>query len=281
MKLDQLANRVGGLVKTFPGSGRSGYHLSVLMILAMVLGSGCSSTQPRLQAYFEPEPESSSVLQDKLSVSSINRLPVDMALLLDKSQFSMTPMEMGDNWAQFSALAKHKIQDHIPITMQEVLFLNEDTGGKKTNHLSELREHAKTDVVMVVAPSSREVKGPAQFDVLPEVSTLNGFQIDHHSTVELGLLDLRSGKLLLQAEGTSFATLEQLDVPLASNRYPRVRGSARTSSIYPAEDKALETLRMVAMDEALDQAVMKLMGKWKEGQKSQISYASPSAGEKS
>lgn len=279
MKIAQLASRFGGFGKTFPIAGQPGYKLSVLMILAMVLGSGCSSTQPRLKAYFGPEPESPSVLQDKLSVSSSNRLPVDMALILDETQSSMTHKEPGDSWAQFSALAKHKIQGHIPITMQEVLYLNEGTGGGKSDHLSELREHAKTDVVMVVAPSSREVKGPAQFDVLPEVSTLNGFQIDHYSTVELGLLDLHSGKLLLQAEGASFATLEQLDIPLASNRYPRVRGSARTSSIYPAEDKALETLRMVAMDEALDQAVMKLMGKWKEGQKTQISYVSPSAGE--
>jgi hypothetical protein len=51
-----------------------------------------------------------------------------------------------------------------------------------------------------------------------------------------------------------------------------------TSSIYPAEDRALETLRMVAIDEALDQAVMKLTGKWREGQKSQNPHASSSAG---
>lgn len=31
-----------------------------------------------------------------------------------------------------------------------------------------------------------------------------------------------------------------------------------TSTIYPEESKALETLRMVALEDALDQAVMKL-----------------------
>lgn len=278
MKTVNLASRVGGLVKSFPLSGQPKSQLSILMILLMVMASGCSSTQPRLQGYFEPEPESSAVLQEKLSANSSNRLPVGMAILLSEGHSPASPSVSEDSWAQFTAQAKHKIQGHIPVTMEEVLYLKEGPVGEKSDFLRELREHAKTDVVMVVAPSSREVKGPAQFDVLPEVSTLNGSQIDHYSTVELGLLDLKSGKLLLQAEGNSFATLEQLDVPLASNRYPRVRGSARTSSIYPAEDKALETLRMVARDEALDQAVMKLTGKWREGPKSQISYALPSAG---
>ena len=104
---------------------------------------------------------------------------------------------------------------------------------------------------------------------------LTGHQTENHATVELGFLDLKSGKLLLQSQGTSYATLEQLDVPLASNRYPRVRGSAMTNPIYPEEGKALETLRMVALNEALDQAVMKLAGKWLDGQRT-ASLAAPS-----
>ncbi|MDH4194338.1 MAG: hypothetical protein OEW33_03890 [Nitrospirota bacterium] len=278
MKTVNLASRIGGLVKSFPVSGQPKSQLCILMIILMVMASGCSSTQPRLQKYFEPEPESSSVLQDKLSANSSNRLPMGMVLLLSESHSPSSPSVSEDSWAQFTAQAKHKIQGHIPVTVQEVLYLNEGPVGGKSDFLRELREHAKTDMVLVVAPSNREVEGPAQFDLLPEVSRINGSEIDHYSTVELGLLDLNSGKLLLQAEGNSFATLEQLDVPLASNRYPRVRGSGRTSSIYPAEGKALETLRMVAIDEALDQAVMKFTGKWREGQKSQISYASPSPG---
>jgi hypothetical protein len=39
-----------------------------------------------------------------------------------------------------------------------------------------------------------------------------------------------------------------------------------TNPIYPEDGKALETLRMVALNEALDQAVMNLAGKWPNGQ---------------
>ena len=106
------------------------------------------------------------------------------------------------------------------------------------------------------------MSGPARFDLLPEVSLLNGRQIDHHATVELGLVDAKSGKLLLQVQGNSYATLDELDTPIESNRYPRVKGSAMNSYIYPEQEKALETLRAVALDEALEQATMKLQEKW-------------------
>ena len=115
---------------------------------------------------------------------------------------------------------------------------------------------------MVVFPSGDEVEGPAQLDLLPEVSLMTGSQIDHFATIELGLLDIRSGKLFMQVQGHSYATLEKLDTPISSNRYPRVRGSAMSSYLYPQEDQAFETLRAVALDEALEQATMKLQGQW-------------------
>lgn len=281
MKTVSPARRIKWLIRSLSGSVQSKSQLSIFMIVLLLMASGCSSHQPRLLGHLEAEPESSAVLQEKLSANSSNRLQVDMALLLDESHSFMTPAEMEDSWPQFTAKAKHEIQGHIPVTMQEVLRLNAGPVGRKSDFLRELREQVKTDLVLVVAPSNREVKGPAQFDVLPEVSKLNGSQIDNYSTVELGLLDLNSGRLLLQAEGNSYATLEQLDVPLASNRYPRVRGSAKTTPIFPEEDKALGTLRMVALNEALDQAVMKLSGKWKEGQKSTSPFMPSPAGTES
>ena len=38
-----------------------------------------------------------------------------------------------------------------------------------------------------------------------------------------------------------------------------------TSAIYPEEGRALETVRMIALQEALDQAVMKLAQEWTAG----------------
>ena len=59
------------------------------------------------------------------------------------------------------------------------------------------------------------------------------------------------------------AFIAQLDAPLESNRYPLVQGSAQTNRFYPTDDKALEVLRTVALEEALDQAIMKFDHEWR------------------
>ena len=89
-----------------------------------------------------------------------------------------------------------------------------------------------------------------------------GSQIDHFATIELGLLDTKSGNLFMQVQGNSFATLEKLDDPIGSPRYPRVMGSDMAMYIYPEEEQAFETLRAVAREEALEQATMKLQDQW-------------------
>lgn len=241
-------------------------YLSVLMVL-LYLMSGCSGPSPhRLQAHFETEPHASQIIKGKLSAHSQDRLPVGMAIVVhpDSSQGPLAMTE--DTWPQFAARVKREVQGRFPVSMQEVVHVEGIPSGDRASLFKGMGGNRPIEVVLIVLPSGKEVKGPAHLDLLPEVSRLTGHQTENYATVELGLLDLKSGKLLLQSEGTSYATLEQLDVPMPSNRYPRVRGSSMTNPIYPEEGKALETLRMVALNEALDQAVMNLAGKWPNGQ---------------
>jgi hypothetical protein len=237
------------------------------IIFPSYLMSGCSGPSPhRLQAHFESEPHASEVIQGKLSAHSPNRLPVGLAIVLHAdSSYALSPITE-DTWTQFAARVQREVQDRFPVSMQEVVLVEGISSGEMVSLLKKMGGNSPIEVVLVVLPSGKEVKGPAKFDLLPEVSMLNGYQTENHATVELGLLDLKSGKMLLQSQGSSYATLEQLDVPLASNRYPRVRGSAMINPIYPEEGKALETLRIVALNEALEQAVMKLAKNWPNGQ---------------
>jgi len=245
-----------------------------VMICMLYLLTGCSGPSPhRLQAHFESEPQASTVIKGKLSAHSQDRLPVGLAIVSHVDSSHVPPAITEATWLQFAARVNHKVQGLMPVSMKEVVRLDQIPSGERVSLLKGMGGNSPIEVVLVVLASSQEVRGPAQFDVLPEVGTLNGHQTENHATVELGLLDLKSGKLLLQSQGASYAMLDQLDVPLASNRYPRVRGSAMTSPIYPEEGKALETLRMVALNEALDQAVMKLSGKWPGGQGKLSSHA--------
>jgi hypothetical protein len=98
--------------------------------------------------------------------------------------------------------------------MQEVIQLERIPSGEGFDLLKGMGEKGQVEAVLVVLSSSTEVRGPAQFNVLPEVGTLNGYQVENHATVELGFLDLKSGKLLLGSQGASYAILVQLDAPM-------------------------------------------------------------------
>jgi hypothetical protein len=237
-------------------------YLAVLTALFYMI-SGYTSTFPqRLQGHFESEPQGTEVIRGKFSAHPQDRLPVGLAIVLD-TDGSQAPLAITeDTWPQFAARVKHEAQKHFPVSMQEVIQLERIPSGEGFDLLKGMREKSQVEAVLVVLSSSTEVRGPAQFNVLPEVGTLNGYQVENHATVELGFLDLKSGKLLLGSQGASYAILEQLDAPMGSNRYPRITGSSATNPIYPKERREMETLRMVSLNEALDQAIMKLDGKW-------------------
>ena len=237
-----------------------------LMILALAWTSGCAGPSSLgLETQFEKEMNSSSIIHEKLSTNSQDRLPAGMVIVLSSDHSRTTQVLTDNSWLQFAARVKQEVQNQVPLSVEEVIRLEDIPSGEKFSLLDGLRGSKDLDVVLILLSANQEITGPAHLDLLPEVSRLNGRQTENHATVELGLLDIKSGKLLLRVLGRSHATLEQLDVPLASNRYPRVRGSAMTSAIYPEEGKALETVRMIALHEALDQAVMKLAQQWTEG----------------
>ena len=90
------------------------------------------------------------------------------------------------------------------------MMVNDLTSEENISRIQQFGRDEQYDTLMVVFPSGNEVEGPARFDLLPEVRMLTGSQIDHYATIELGLLDTQSGKLFMQVQGHSFATLEKL-----------------------------------------------------------------------
>ena len=244
---------------------RAGSHsLKVLSFLFLLTTSltGCVGTAPlHLQKHFPIEAQPSETLKAKSSPSSSEKVPVGVAIALLPDSYDF-PLADEETWIQLAARVKDDVESTTPVLMEKVIVVKDLGSPESLSLIQKFGRDSQIDTILVVLPSGTEVSGPVRFPLLPEVSFLNGRQIDHHATVELGLVDTKSGKLLLQVQGNSYATLDELDTPINSNRYPRVKGSAMSSYMYPEQEKALETLRAVALDEALEQATMKLQEKW-------------------
>ena len=232
-----------------------------LFFLATLV-SGCMSAAPlQLQNHFPLEAKPSDLIQIRLSQPTSERIPLGMAIVLLSDSQDFSPAD-DESWQQFAVQVKNSMEGNTPIRMEKELLVKDMESGWDLSLLQQYGRDNQIETIMMVLPSGEEMTGPVKLDLLPEVSLLNGRQIDHHATVELGLVDVNTGKLFMQVQGYSYATLEELDIPIKSNRYPRVRGSAMSTYIYPEEERALETLRAVALNEALEQATMKLQVKW-------------------
>ncbi len=234
--------------------------LSILFLAVAV--TGCMSSAPlQLQNHFPMEEKASEVFMAKLAQTSGQKIPVGMVIVHQPESYDF-PLESKETWMKFAGRIKSHFEGISSMEMEKVMMVNNLNSEEALSRIRQFGRDEQYDSVMVVFPSGNEVEASARYDLLPEVSMMIGRQIDHYATIELGLLDIQSGKLLMQVQGHSFATLDKLDTPIESNRYPRVQGSAMTSYIYPDEAQAFETLRAVALDEALEQATMKLQEKW-------------------
>ena len=232
---------------------------SFLFLLAIAV-TGCTGIAPlHLQNHYPMDANSSEPLKALPSSQKVS-VGVAIAQLHDSEDFGISE---DDIWLQMAARVKDDVGHGASFVVEEAMFVENFGTSESLARIQKFGRESQVDTILVVLTSGEEVTGPARFDLLPEVHLMNGRQIDHHATVELGLVDAQSGKLLLQVQGNSYATLDELDVPIDSTRYPRVKGSAMSSYIYPNNKNALKTLRAVALDEALQQATMKLHEKIK------------------
>ncbi len=241
--------------------GHSLMRFTFVFFVVMLL-AGCMGPTPlHLQNHFPMKDKHFEIPQANSSPASAEKDSIGMVIALLPESYQLPKVDEG-NWAYFAARVKNEVEGTTSRLMEKFILVSNLGTPESVLSIQKFGKDNQIDIVLVVLPSGVEVSGPAKFDLLPEVSLLNGRQIDHHATVELGLVDAKSGSLLLQVQGNSYATLEELDIPIDSNRYPRVRGSAMSSYIYPENDKALDVLRAVALKEALEQATMKLQMMW-------------------
>lgn len=237
--------------------------IPIAYVFLFMLFSGCTSApQGKLLTHFETDLNALEVIHKTFPKGDTGRIPLLMAIVLEKeSHDSPIPLTEG-NWLQFASKVKGRLQEHVPVALNSALRFEGIPNRDAIFLGQEGSDRLRTAGVLMVLPSTVEVQGPAHFDVLPEVGSLNGSLIENYALVEIALINPNMDKRVITGRGSSFATLEKLDVPLVSNRYPRVRGSAMTSPVYPEEEMALETLRQVALDEALEKAILDFANNW-------------------
>ncbi len=247
-----------------------------LLVVAGGLTAGCISPSPtdRVQAYLGPETDlgKPSPVEATLPAGGF-----DAAFLVIND--TTNPESAGPLsepiLAQMNVRAREQLVLNFPIRFSRELSAEGVTPQGNATELVRLAGSEAGDYMMLVLFSSEESEYAAYFGLGPSQGggatgtggvggrpAIPGYQVQNFALVEMALLETGSGRLIIGANGRAWATLNRLEIPIESNNYPVVRRALHNAPIFPEEDVAYDTLRGVAADDALKEALMQLKIAW-------------------
>ena len=234
------------------------------LIVSGVFSVSCSplSPPPKLTQYLGDGSPATNTSSLKSVIDSHQELRIGLLPVFDTSEVDSAPPLSDEGRTRFLSEMIQRTESMLPWKVVEVVQGENVKPGKGVRQFVRPTRGKDLGGVLVVLISSTESQTPAYLHSAPDVGSIPGFQTQNFSLVEIALLEPSGGNPLLQTQGRAYATLEHLADPFGSNRYPNVRRSSQEGPIYPQSEKAHEVLRMVALTDALYQALWKCKEQW-------------------
>ena len=244
------------------------FRFMTIGIMTLVFG-GCAfqSVPERLPVYFGPD-------KDLLSGSSLVSIPSEGVkaglLVINDTTYPDSAPALSDEGIQgFTARLKAQLGKRFPITVVKEVDSRDFTQGKNSRQFVQVAEKEEVDYLLLAVLSSSEVEVPGRFPFQGGQlgggiarGNLLGFRAENYALVELALINGQTGHPLVNANGRAWSSLERLNVPIESNVYPVVRRDLTQPPIYPTDETAYDTLRVVSADDAMQQALMHFQEAW-------------------
>jgi hypothetical protein len=150
--------------------------------------------------------------------------------------------------------------------------------GGDTSQFAELGRKHGLDYLVLVLFSSTEVEYPIYVFLGWTSHMQPGFRLDNWSLFEVALLDVKTGRTLLHAEGRGWFTLDSPTAPGINQWYPviyqRQQGLATARRYWPPTFAgSRNTLRVVSMNEAVKHLLVKVQDAWIEKRQAELSRA--------
>ena len=242
-------------------------HLTAGILFALFLTNGCGAgLHPKMPTYLGATKNIENAGQ--LHSLQDSQLKTGLLIINDTTSQDSAPPLSQDQLASLTQWVQGRMNQDLPIIIEQVIAPPDFT-SKGMHQFVQAGKAQGLDHLMLVIISSSEIEVPDQFPLCGRLQggvgcgTALGFRAENYALAEIAILDVVNGQVLLQAEGQDWASLDRLNVPLASNLYPVIfRAQQTTSPIYPTEAAAHDTLRGVAASEAMTQAIMHLKEAW-------------------
>ena len=242
----------------------------IVSLLSSLLGACGTDSPARMGAYLgAPDAKGTAAVQDSFQIPD-GGIQAGLLIINDTTAPGSAPSLSPEAFSALSEGIRVQIMNAVPITFVKVL---DNSGITPQGNPQDLLARARQEglsYLMVAILSSNESEVPTYLPINGIIqggggpNTVPGYEAQNFSVFELALLDSKTGRSVIQANGRAYSTLYRLNVPTDSNVYPVVVRARLFNPIYPQGNNAHDTLRGIAGDDAIKQGVMHLRIMWKE-----------------
>lgn len=246
---------------------------SVALLVPLVL-AGCATATPpnRLDRY---------VVTTATAEEGVSRLPASrpvrtvLVVLGDHSDPESAPGLPEDAQTRVAETLSTHINRGYPIIIERVVTLGDVPEAGTAPDWRAFAKQQGVDYLVVAVLSSTEQEYPVSLFLGWTTHRQPGLRRDNWSLAEAALVDGRTGRQLVQAEGRAMATLDRPTAPGISQWYPVIylRPQDPERRIWPPTyEGAPLTLRLVAMEQAAMRLAGNLQRAWIEQRERESSH---------
>jgi len=237
----------------------------VSLMLSAVFVVSCASAIPpsRIGEYVSSEHQARDG-----AFAKIDQRPLQVGLVMvsDTADPGAAPNLPEEAFVRLGARLQQDLGRAIPVAIKEVIPADHIKPRMHGDwaQFAELGRQRGLDYLAVVVVSSTEQEYPMTLFLGWTTHSEPGFRRDNWSLLEFALLDLKSNKTLMQAEGRGWATLDRPSAPGIDQWYPAIylRPQEDHRIWPPTYEGAPNTLRVVSFEQAAERLVLKLRNSW-------------------
>lgn len=280
-------HRPGGLTRTEQSLGTNTLEKAAMrslmtgagLVAGAILFSACASDVPpsRLPVYVGP-----LSLTREAAVPALPDRPfrAGLVFIVDRSAPDAAPPPPDEALNRIKEEIESQLESFLGIIIEKEIPADGIKPGGEAAQFSELGRKHGVDYLVLVVFSSTEVEYPIYVFLGWTSHMQPGFRLDNWSLFEVALLDVKTGRALVQAEGRGWATLDSPTAPGINQWYPvvylRQQGLETARRYWPPTFAASRnTLRVVSMKDTAKHLLGKLQDAWNEKRQAELTAAGP------
>ncbi|MGH7250254.1 MAG: hypothetical protein ACREIK_00190 [Nitrospiraceae bacterium] len=247
------------------------------LIVGAAYLSACASMIPpsRMVEYVGPQ-----AVNEPLSASPLpqSQIRAGLVLVSDTTAPDAAPALPDEALTRLAESLQQQINEYLPsLKIERIIPAEGIRPGGDISQFSELGKKHGLDYVAAVVASSTEQEYPMTLFLGWVSHSQPGLRRDNWSLMEVALVDVKSGRSLLRAEGRGWATLDRPTAPGINQWYPVIwrRPQDPNWRWWPKTYAgAPNTLRVIAMNEAAKRLLMHLQDAWIQKRRAELTAAS-------